>query len=238
MYIDQSQYPQLSQSAYLPLMRHCDRARYAELLSPGQAAEMAAEHGTTHIPGWVLFAELSRADIELLTQGSKLRMRLVVQDFEPGLPVVALSVEAEGMQFIWAVPMWETNAMDWLRSSIDRGQFGLVLTATDDTVTASFETGQSAMRDAEALLRAATVDDAPQGDAHLYSMLSAGLQLMNGGLSLGPAASAAQAPGATPRDLRVMVAGRGANAVRLMEVFAASTQVAQMLLPLGDQAMH
>ena len=51
------------------LLLGCHRARYAELLSPTEVAEMAADAGLEAAPpGWVIHAELSNQDIEHLTQ--------------------------------------------------------------------------------------------------------------------------------------------------------------------------
>ena len=54
------------------LLLGCHRARYAELLSPTEVAEMAADAGLGAAPpGWVIHAELSSEDIEHLTQQPK-----------------------------------------------------------------------------------------------------------------------------------------------------------------------
>lgn len=88
------------------LLLRCHRARYAELLSPTEVAEMAADAGLEAAPpGWVIHAELSNQDIEHLTQHPNPPSRLVVQDFDGGLPVVILTTQVEGLRFQWAVPM-------------------------------------------------------------------------------------------------------------------------------------
>ena len=158
----------------------CHRARYAELLSPTEVAEMAADAGLeAPPPGWVIHAELSSEDIEHLTQQPKPPARLVVQDFDGGLPVVILTTQVNGLQCRWAVPMWEKDAQLWLRDSVERGCITLMLNAFDAAVSVVMMTACDMLRNDEALLRAATVQKQLIGNENLFHMLNAGLYLMN-----------------------------------------------------------
>ena len=158
----------------------CHRARYAELLSPTEVAEMAADAGLeAPPPGWVIHAELSSEDIEHLTQQPKPPARLVVQDFDGGLPVVILTTQVNGLQCQWAVPMWEKDAQLWLRDSVERGCITLMLNAFDASVSMVMMTACDMLRNDEALLRAATVQKQLIGNENLFHMLNAGLYLMN-----------------------------------------------------------
>jgi hypothetical protein len=209
---------------YPTLLQGCHRARYAELLSPEEVAEMSASDGLETAPtGWVIHAELSNQDIEHLTQLRKPLMRLVVQDFDGGLPVFILTTQVRGMRFQWAVPLWEADAQEWLKDSIERGRFVLMLKAVDAPVSVTLMTAQEVMQDADELLRAATVEKQPTGDEHLFYMLNVGLRLMN------DRSSRFASTQDLPNESRVMVAGRGANAVHLMNTFVAASAVAHSL---------
>lgn len=65
MFIDLTKYPKLTSRKDLPLLRNCHRARYTQLVSPEEVAEMAADAGIDGAPAsWVIHAELSNEDIE------------------------------------------------------------------------------------------------------------------------------------------------------------------------------
>ena len=215
------------------LLLGCHRARYAELLSPTEVAEMAADAGLEAAPqGWVIHAELSSEDIEHLTQQPKPPARLVVQDFDGGLPVVILTTQVNGLRCQWAVPMWEKDAQLWLRDSVERGHITLMLNAFDASVSVVMMTACDMLRNDEALLRVASVQKQLTGNENLFHMLNAGLYLMN---DTSGKFARAQEP---PLDNRVMVAGRGANAVLLMNTFFAATQAAQALSTGADEVIQ
>ncbi len=233
MFIDRTQYPKLAGNPYVALMRNCHRARYAELVSPEEAVQAAAEAGiATPPPGWKVYAELESSDIERLSGGGGRRVRLTVEEFDEGLPLVVIDIEAAGTSYLWAVPMWETGAQDWLREAVNQGRICLILNATDSSLTTTLVTGTSLIDRVDELLQVTQVSRTPKGDAHVFHMLDAGLRLMNGVLE-----ARSSAPEAV-KELRVMVTGRGANAVHLMNTFVASAQMAQMLLPQADQAIQ
>ncbi len=234
MFIDATQYPKLAGNPYVALMHNCHRARYAELVSPEEAVQAAAEAGiATPPPGWKVYAELESSDIERLSGGGRRRVRLTVEEFDEGLPLVVIAIEAAGTSYVWAVPMWETGAQDWLREAVSQGRICLILNATDSSLTTTLVTSTGLIEREDELLRVAKVSRMPKGgDAHVFHMLDAGLRLMNGALE-----ARSSAPEAV-KELRVMVTGRGANAVHLMNTFVASAQMAQMLLPQADQAIQ
>lgn len=224
----------LLQAGDTPSLLHgCSRARYAELLSPEEAAEMAAEAGIqAPPPGWVIHAELSSQDIEHMTQVQNPNSRLVVQEFDDGLPVVILTAQVQGLRFQWAVAMWETDAQRWLRDSVERGRFVLMLSAVDASVVVTLVSSAGALQQGDGLLATVTMQEVPIGDEHLFYMLNAGLLLMND-------ASSRLAPTAEPLvDSRVMVVGRGVNAVRLMNTFVAGAELAHSLLGPVDKVTH
>lgn len=215
------------------LLLRCHRARYAELLSPAEVAEMAADAGLEAAPqGWVIHAELSSEDIEHLTQHPNPPSRLVVQDFDGGLPVVILTTQVQGLRFQWAVPMWEKDAQLWLRDSVERGHITLTLNAFDASVSATLRTACDKLRNDEALLKAATVQKRPTGNEHLFYMLTAGLRLMN------DASARFAGTQEHPLDSRVMVAGRGKNAVRVMSTFITATQTTKALSTGADEVIQ
>jgi len=206
------------------LLHGCHRARYAALLSPEEAAEMAANTGIEEPPeGWVIHAVLSRHDIDHFTQDQLLPSRLVVQDFDDGLPVAIITTQVQGLRFQWAVAMWETDAQQWLRDAVQRRRFSLLLTAIDDSASVVVTTGAGAIRQDDGLLEAVTVHQQLTEDECVYRMLHAGLRLLSD-------SSTRFAPDQDPPlDGRVMVAGRGANALLLMDTFAAGAVLARSL---------
>ncbi|MBS0473830.1 MAG: hypothetical protein JSR28_01620 [Proteobacteria bacterium] len=233
MFIDLTKYPHLTSSKYLPLLRNCHRARYAQLVSPEEVAEIVADAGIDGAPaGWVIHAELSKEDIEHLTQNRTPQSRLVVQEFNDGLPAVIFTIQIQGLRFQWAVPMWENDAQLWLRDAVERGRIALMFSAFDDSASVTFVTGACALPHPEALLEAAAVQKPPVGDAHLFYILNAGMRLMNDD-------SAQFAPTQEPpQEIRVMVAGRGANAVRLIGTFVAAAEVAQALSAKASEVIQ
>ena len=156
----------------------------------------------------------------------------MVQDFDGGLPVVILTTQVNGLQCQWAVPMWEKDAQLWLRDSVERGCITLMLNAFDASVSMVMTTACDMLRNDDALLRAATVQKQLIGNEHLFHMLNAGLYLMN---DTSGKFARTQEP---PLDSRVMVAGRGANAVLLMNTFFAATQAAQALSTGADEVIQ
>lgn len=233
MLIDQDSYPKLANHPYLPLLRNCQRARYAELVSPDEAAAMAADGGSTAAAGgWLVYSELERADVERLSVSGPRQVRLTVEEFADGLPVVVITIEAGETRYIWAVPMWEPQAQDWLRDAVRQTRISLVLNALDSDLTTTLVTGKGLIQQADELLRVTKVARIPAGEAHVFHMLDAGLRLMNGAMEAASSASPAVS------DVRVMVAARGANAVHIMNTFVASHQMAQLLLPQREQAVQ
>lgn len=233
MFTDLSQYPQLANSPYLFLLRNCHRARYAELLTPEEAAAMAADAGTSAPQGgWQVYAELERADIERLSVSGPKRARLTVEQFADGLPVVVISVHADDTSYFWAIPMWESGARDWLRDAVNLGRISLMLNSVDSALTTTLVTSANIGPQADELLRVTEVAHHPALDTHVFHMLTVGLLLMNG---VRQTPSSASDP---LTDVRVMVAGRGANAVHLMNTFVASHKMAQTLLPQEVQAIQ
>jgi hypothetical protein len=206
------------------LLLGCHRARYAELLSPAEVAETAAVIGIQAPPqGWAIHAELSSSDIERLTQEKKLSSRLMVLAFESDLPIVVLTTQLQGIRFQWVVALWEADAQLWLRDSVKRGRIALMLSSFDSSACANLMTSASAFHRDGALLQAATVQKQPPANEHLLHILNAGLSVMND-------TSARLAPTQEPMlESRVMVAGRGANAVRLMNTFIAGVTMASSL---------
>ena len=156
----------------------------------------------------------------------------MVQDFDGGLPVVILTTQVNGLQCRWAVPMWEKDAQLWLRDSVERGCITLMLNAFDAAVSVVMMTACDMLRNDEALLRAATVQKQLIGNENLFHMLNAGLYLMN---DTSGKFARTQEP---LLDNRVMVAGRGANAVLLMNTFVAATQAIQALPTGADEVIQ
>jgi hypothetical protein len=217
----------------LSLLHGGCKARYAELLSPQEAIEMAAEAGIQAPPqGWVIHAELSSQDIEHVTQVPKLCTRLVVQDFDDGLPVVILTAQVKGLRLQWAIAMWEADAELWLRDSVERGRVVLMLSAIDTSVIVTLVTSLGAIQRENELLEAVTVQEMPTENEHLFYMLNAGLLLMS------DTSSQFSPPEESLLDSRVMMVGRGVNAIYLMNTFAAGVEWANSLLGPVDKVTH
>lgn len=214
----------------LPMFQGCHRARYAELMSPDEMLELQADMGLNdRPPGWVVYAELSPEDIDLLSDRQSPGMRLQVLEFHEGLPVVVLSTQAEHVLFQWVIPMWQEGASAWLRDAISRGYFSMVVLAQNSSVSATLMAGEGMLERTDELLRAATPAFKPDGAARIFEMLSAGLEVMD-----------AEAPEIQPdyQEIRVMVAARGADAMRLHEMYALGAElVEQNTVPAGT-AIH
>jgi len=215
------------------LLHGCYRARYAALLSPEEATEMAADAGIEEPPeGWVIHAVLSRHDLEHITQKKFLPSRLLVRHFDDGLPVVIITTQVNGLRFQWAVAMWETDAQQWLHDAVQRRRVSLLLTAIDDSASVVVTTGAGAIGQDDGLLEAVTVHRQLMADECVYRMLHAGLLLLND-------SSTRFAPNQEPPlDSRVMVAGRGANALLLMDTFAAGAVLARSLQSTAGEVIQ
>ncbi|MBB1162688.1 hypothetical protein [Aquariibacter albus] len=208
-------------------------ARYAELLSPDDIAEIVAEEGTDPpAEGWVLFAELEQADIERLTAERLGRLNLAVQSYEDGLPVVVLSLLAQAVRYVWVIAMWEVDAQVWLRDAVDRGRIALAVNAVDAPQSVVLTTGEDFLQNADALLASTQVAWQPAGELHHLHMLDAGFQAVS--------SEASRMVGdASPVGLtRLMLVGRGKNAAQLMDVLVTGAELARSFPNLASTAIQ
>lgn len=211
----------------------CRMARYAELLSPDDIAEIVAEEGAD-LPaeGWVVLAELEQVDLERLTAERFRKLNLAVRDFGDGLPVVVLTLLAGGVRYVWAVPMWEVDAQVWLRDAVDRGRIALALNAIDAPLSIVLTTGKDVLPCSEKLLEVTQVSRHLEHPAHLLCMVNAGMLILN-------EEPVQQHGGRMPcHETRLMVAGRGDNAAHLMNLFTAGAELALSLQPSASQAIQ
>lgn len=214
-------------------LRDCHKARYAELLSPEDIAELVGdEGGEPPAEGWLVFAELEQEDLARLTAERFRNLNLAVRDFDDGLPVVILTALAQHVRYVWVVPMWEVDAQVWLRDAVARGRIALVLNAVDAPQSVVLKTGEGVLQHTDALLAVTEVAWQPTGEAHLFHMLSAGFEAIS--------ADASQVGGhlSPVVTTRLMVAGRGENAAHLMNIFAAGAELAQALPRLASEVIQ
>jgi hypothetical protein len=231
--MDETTFAELNDHHFATLLRECHKARYAELMSPEDVAEVVAEEGTDQpAEGWLVFTELERQDIERLTSERLRSLNLTVRSFDDGLPVVVLSVLAQAVRYVWVVPMWEDDAQVWLRDAVDRGRIALAVNAVDAPLSVVLTTGQDVLPHADKLLAAAKVDRQPEGLAHLFHMFSVGMEM------LGEESGLQSGGHSTALDNRLMMVGRGENAGHLIGMFAASAELLSARHPSVRQTLQ
>lgn len=204
----------------------CHRARFSKLLNPTEAAIAAAQLGVDAPPaGWLLYAELSPHDVQLLLSAGPIDSQTSVHTFDDGLAVVVLTAQIQGLRFQWAVPMWEEGAQEWLSDCVARGSVSMMFGALDVPVLLQIAPDDWELLSASQRLSATSVKRRPVGKEHLFAMLRVGLHLMND-------TSARFFPTSRPpQGVRVMVASRAESATDLMRTFEAGAKIVQTLSP-------
>lgn len=208
------------------------RARFSELLNPQETATRI----TTSFPdlvheGWAIRVELTSEELELFqNDGQAGLLQLDVVHFSPGLPVAVLRAQAGGVEFRFAIPLWQAGAQQWLLETVDRGQFLLLLDATDDDFSFALNGFGNLLDDQVSLISAATLTRELSPAQSQEQMYLAGLKLMQ------DCALAAPFPGSEPTAVRVAVAGQGKDAGAVMGALMAA-ETARVAAMGRDEAL-
>jgi hypothetical protein len=89
--------------------------RYGQLLSPEETNELADEIGSSNLQGWTLRSALTGEEVDWLSKLKNSILLITTRTVCRDLLLVVLSMQINGVQFRWGVPIWEIGARDWLR---------------------------------------------------------------------------------------------------------------------------
>jgi hypothetical protein len=88
--------------------------RYGQLLSPNESAELAQEIGSEDLQGWTLRSALASEEVDWFRDMHGSQLLITARTITPHRHLVVLSLQIHGVQFRWAIPLWELGARDWL----------------------------------------------------------------------------------------------------------------------------
>lgn len=88
--------------------------RYGQLLSPNESAEVAQEIGSKDLDGWTLRSVLGSEEVDWFRDMHGSQLLITARTITPHRHLVVLSLQLHGVQFRWAIPLWELGARDWL----------------------------------------------------------------------------------------------------------------------------
>ena len=88
--------------------------RYGQLLSPKESAELAQEIGSSKLQGWTLRSALASEEVDWFRDEHDSQLLITVRTITPHRHLAVLSLQVHGVQFRWAIPLWELGARDWL----------------------------------------------------------------------------------------------------------------------------
>lgn len=88
--------------------------RYGQLLSPNESAEVAQEIGSKDLKGWALRSVLASEEVDWFRDMHDSQLLITARTITPHRHLVVLSLQIHGVQFRWAIPLWELGARDWL----------------------------------------------------------------------------------------------------------------------------
>lgn len=88
--------------------------RYGQLLSPSESAELAQEIGSQDLKGWTLRAVLGSEEVDWFREMHNSQMLITARTITLHRHLAVLSLQVGGVQFRWAIPLWELGARDWL----------------------------------------------------------------------------------------------------------------------------
>lgn len=154
--------------------------RYGQLLSPNESDELAQEIGSQDLKGWTLRSVLGSDEVDWFRDMRDSQLLITARTITPHRHLVVLSLQLHGVQFRWAIPLWELGARDWLAQMAkercikwvlqsvesDEGAIQFIHSIDDDTAQIL----------AQLLADAATIQEDPQSSFH--NMVQAGLLVM------------------------------------------------------------
>ena len=154
--------------------------RYGQLLSPNESAELAHEIGSLELQGWTLRSALASEEIDWFRDKHDSQLLITARPITPHRYLAVLSLQVHGVQFRWAIPLWELGARDWLAQIAkercinwvlqsvegERGAIQFIHSIDDDTAQIL----------AQLLADAPTSQEDPQASFH--HMVQAGLLVM------------------------------------------------------------
>lgn len=106
--------------------------RYGQLLSPEESAELAVEIGSNELQGWTLRSALAGEEVNWFLDKSDINLLISARTITPRRHLVVLSLQIHGVQFRWAIPLWELGARDWLAQVIQERCLTWVLQSVED----------------------------------------------------------------------------------------------------------
>jgi len=194
------------------------RARFSELLDPKETATRIAMSFPDLVhEGWAIRVELTSEELELLqNNGQAGLLHLDVVHFSPGLPVAVLRAQACGVEFRFAIPLWQAGAQQWLLDAVDQERFLLFLDPTDDDFGFALKGFGNLLDDQVSLISAATLTRELSPTESQEQMSLAGLKLLQ------DRSLPATFPGSELLAVRVAVAGQGKDAMAVMGALMAA----------------
>ena len=154
--------------------------RYGQLLSPNESTEVAQEIGSKDLKGWTLRSVLASEEVSWFRDKSDTNLLISARTITPQRHLVVLSLQIHGLQFRWAIPLWELGARDWLAQMAKERCIKWVLQSVEDDQGAiqfiSSIEDNSAQILTQLLADAPTIQEDPQSSFH--HMVQAGLLLM------------------------------------------------------------
>ena len=88
--------------------------RYGQLLSPKESAELAQEIDSSELQGWTLRSALASEEVDWFRDKHDTQLLITARPITPHRYLAVLSLQVHGVQFRWAIPLWELGARDWL----------------------------------------------------------------------------------------------------------------------------
>lgn len=154
--------------------------RYGQLLSPNESDELAQEIGSKDLKGWTLRSVLGSEEVDWFRDMHNSKMLITARAITPHRQLAVLSLQVRGVQFRWAIPLWELGARDWLVQVIQERCFNWVLQSVEWgegalQFTSSIEDDTAQILD-KLLADAPTIQEGPQSSFH--HMVQAGLMVM------------------------------------------------------------
>ena len=154
--------------------------RYGQLLSPKESAELAQEIGSSKLQGWTLRSALASEEVDWFRDKQDSQLLITARPITPHRHLAVLSLQVHGVQFRWAIPLWELGARDWLAQVTKERRIRWVLQSVEDDQGA-IQFTNSIDDDTDHILvklltDAPTIHEDPQSSFH--HMVQAGLLVM------------------------------------------------------------
>lgn len=154
--------------------------RYGQLLSAKESAELAQEIGSSELQGWTLRSALASEEVDWFRDKHDSQLLITARPITPHRHLAVLSLQVHGVQFRWAIPLWELGARDWLAQMTKERCIKWVLQSVEDDQGAiqfiSSIEDNSAQILTQLLADAPTIQEDPQASFH--HMVQAGMLVM------------------------------------------------------------